>query len=656
MSNFHHFFGLCLGVALLAENIQAQIPGSIAGGTVELTVLNGNPPFLSSGVFRFLASRVDNSYRVVPLAGDGGITTGRYAYAQTDFNSAILAFDDASAGSAFSTALTFNTLNSGTYTITNPSFPGSYQSGTFVFYPELAPAIASATSRSVFIEPFVWSDATIGAVATYFTSYDGKTNLPLHDIVSGILVVSGELAPVPGFANVFECDYLQDNQVRGFGFDHGVMTLGFAQNDADTNTIPDIFQIDKAGSIDYTGTIVSDFSSGLKLFTKGTLAKAAGEQTLQGSMTLKDSSGRVVQDLAGIHLGLGYFSGTASYSRSPAANILQLKISGAFATDFVGELATYTGSTNYTIAGLDEIAIPAFTLRSTNGTQITVAAFNLQRKGMRYAADLQLNDGNPSSSWPDYRVWRLELLDTNDTDGDGVPDLSDVEVGSVQVNIAPAGAVSAGAQWQVDGGPLQNSGTVIAGLPVGNHTIGYKVAGGWIAPASQTVVIAPNQTTTVTATYTPETGSLLVSILPAGAIAAGAKWQVDGGAFQQSGAMLSGLPAGPHVIAFKPVTGWGTPASQNVSIAANFTTTAAGVYLDLPRLSVVLLPNRQIVGRFQSVGGFSYTLQASYTLGTSAQWSDVQTFAGTGAQMEVTLRASSPGRTNPTRFFRLKVN
>jgi hypothetical protein len=35
--------------------------------------------------------------------------------------------------------------------------------------------------------------------------------------------------------------------------------------------------------------------------------------------------------------------------------------------------------------------------------------------------------------------------------------------GSLQVTINPAAAVSAGAQWQVDGGPFQNSGAVVSG-------------------------------------------------------------------------------------------------------------------------------------------------------------------------------------------------
>ena len=39
--------------------------------------------------------------------------------------------------------------------------------------------------------------------------------------------------------------------------------------------------------------------------------------------------------------------------------------------------------------------------------------------------------------------------------------------GSVSVTITPSGAVSSGAQWQVDSGPWFNSGDVATSIPVG---------------------------------------------------------------------------------------------------------------------------------------------------------------------------------------------
>jgi Tol biopolymer transport system component len=73
--------------------------------------------------------------------------------------------------------------------------------------------------------------------------------------------------------------------------------------------------------------------------------------------------------------------------------------------------------------------------------------------------------------------------------------------GSLQVTINPAAAVSAGAQWQVDGGAWQNSGATVAGLPVGSHTVAFSIVPGWGVPVSQVVTVNVDETTTITAGY-----------------------------------------------------------------------------------------------------------------------------------------------------------
>jgi hypothetical protein len=117
------------------------------------------------------------------------------------------------------------------------------------------------------------------------------------------------------------------------------------------------------------------------------------------------------------------------------------------------------------------------------------------------------------------------------------------QFGSLQVTISPAGAVSGGAQWRVDSGAYQNSGATVSNLSVGAHTLEFKPISGWTTPSSQTVTINNNATTSASGTYvaTASTGSLQVTISPAGAVSAGAQWQVDGGAFQNSGATVSNL-------------------------------------------------------------------------------------------------------------------
>ena len=157
------------------------------------------------------------------------------------------------------------------------------------------------------------------------------------------------------------------------------------------------------------------------------------------------------------------------------------------------------------------------------------------------------------------------------------------------VTILPAGAIAAGAQWQLDGGAFQNSGVTVSNLSAGNHTVAFNSISGWIAPTNQTVSLTPGSTATITGTYSP-IGALQVTISPADAVSAGAQWQVDGGAFQNSGVVVTNLTVGDHTVAFKTISGWNTPGNQVVAIVSGATNSASGTYIALGALQVTLSP------------------------------------------------------------------
>ncbi len=72
---------------------------------------------------------------------------------------------------------------------------------------------------------------------------------------------------------------------------------------------------------------------------------------------------------------------------------------------------------------------------------------------------------------------------------------------SLQVTLAPVAAITAGAQWQVDGGIWHNSGATVAGLSVGSHSLAFSTLSGWTTPPNQTITIRANSVTRATATY-----------------------------------------------------------------------------------------------------------------------------------------------------------
>ena len=83
-------------------------------------------------------------------------------------------------------------------------------------------------------------------------------------------------------------------------------------------------------------------------------------------------------------------------------------------------------------------------------------------------------------------------------------------------------------------------------------------------------------------------GSLIVTLNPQSAIDAGAKWQVDGGVWQESGATVSGLIAGEHTVNFNAVAGWNSPSIQTVTINEGETSEMTGTYtlwVNLPTAS-----------------------------------------------------------------------
>ena len=76
------------------------------------------------------------------------------------------------------------------------------------------------------------------------------------------------------------------------------------------------------------------------------------------------------------------------------------------------------------------------------------------------------------------------------------------QTGSLKVTVTPTNAVGSGAEWQVDGGAWQTSGTTLFGLSVGNHTVVFTNLIGWMTPADESVTIIWNQTITTNGTYT----------------------------------------------------------------------------------------------------------------------------------------------------------
>ena len=73
------------------------------------------------------------------------------------------------------------------------------------------------------------------------------------------------------------------------------------------------------------------------------------------------------------------------------------------------------------------------------------------------------------------------------------------------------------------------------------------------------------------------TGSVTVQI-NADAAPSGAQWRVDGGAWQASGATVSGVPIGTGTLSFRAAKDWTPPASEQIAVVQNQTTSVSVSY------------------------------------------------------------------------------
>ena len=222
------------------------------------------------------------------------------------------------------------------------------------------------------------------------------------------------------------------------------------------------------------------------------------------------------------------------------------------------------------------------------------------------------------------------------------------QFGSLQVTLGPPSAVSDGAQWQVDGGNWQASGATVGGLTAGVHSIMFSAVGGWTTPLAQVVAISVNQKNTVTGTYVQQFGSLVANLGPNGAVGAGAKWQVDGGNWQASGAIVTGLALGSHTVCFSVVPGWGVPASQTVAINYDETTVATAAYLE-PHgaAATATVTNGFLVAAMITGGGVGYTnTPMVYIVGGGGSGAQATAVVSNGVVVGITILNAGFGYTN----------
>jgi len=249
-------------------------------------------------------------------------------------------------------------------------------------------------TTSVYIEGYF--------VEFYFTTYDrDRYSIPLYDYSGGYYYYSQELKKV---GSLYKMDYFQ--LMNGYGDDYGEISLNLFSRDINNNGIDDVCE----KSMSFNGPISGNWYS-----------QEGASGGLSGSLTRNANSHHGTYNLTAHNTVLGDASmsgnfyvgtllGTFNYSQK------EKNVSVNYTSTFDSQYPPGTFESTYEILDQDRIRVDA---KNTFPTTI------FTRNGHTYTAVVVLTDGELDTSWPDYQKWLLVIQDTNDSDGDGIPDLSD---------------------------------------------------------------------------------------------------------------------------------------------------------------------------------------------------------------------------------------
>jgi hypothetical protein len=187
---------------------------------------------------------------------------------------------------------------------------------------------------------------------------------------------------------------------------------------------------------------------------------------------------------------------------------------------------------------------------------VSFLAGSLTRQGTAYRGDFQAVDGNPATSWSDYTSVRWEISDSNDSDGNGIPDLSDSIIappvisvqpnngtvtsgGTVNFSVVASGTAPLSYQWRKDGalisGAISSTLTLtnVQSADAGSYTVVVSNSAGSVTSSAATLTVnaaavAPTITTQPTSQSVTAGTSATFSVSASGTAPLTYQWSKNG--------------------------------------------------------------------------------------------------------------------------------
>jgi hypothetical protein len=249
--------------------------------------------------------------------------------------------------------------------------------------------------------------------------------------------------------------------------------------------------------------------------------------------------------------------------------------------------------------------------------------------------------------------WNLEATFTNQTMSQGTFELGPVLLPDVR----PAGATVALALvvWAGSAPSVYEATGDVGAIAFVNPTLTPPSAGQ--APATPPALSGwTGGDLVVSPLWGWDHVQLQVDIVPPAAVSAGAKWQVNGGPWQDSGTtvILPYCPPCTNVVSFSPVSGFATPGNLYIFIANYQTATLTGTYQRTaapapPVWQSIVLQNGVAALTWSGNVGQSYQVQFTTNLAQGA-WTTVGVpIAATNSTMTTTDRLGQDAQ----RFYRV---
>lgn len=283
-------------------------------------------------------------------------------------------------------------------------------------WPSVSIALVAAVGGDGYSFGFAPANTSNGDTV-YFTTYDGGTGTPLLEC-DALCFASEELFPNGLGSTQYLTDYIVTDSIGIYEFGTAVMNV--ASSDTDSDGMLDVLELPRNGNFSFSGLTYPDWNAFAVYYNStvvGSTIRPAGIR--QGTYSGSLSNPSQTASFGGVYALSGAY-GTVEYFLD-GNNVLNWNLSQR-AID--GVVRTFTGTSSVSFIGTTSLVLPSFSaLDSQSGLFLQTLPATLTRTGNTFRGTLQLVDGEPNTSWVDYIDYRVEIIDTNDTNGDGLPDI-----------------------------------------------------------------------------------------------------------------------------------------------------------------------------------------------------------------------------------------